>query len=72
MAESYKSYVQQLLQNGLKSRRNSFSEHINRRLLIEQSYRNVRYKIEPQNVRQSRTLFRFVFLFVQTKYLINI
>ncbi|CAF1098865.1 unnamed protein product [Adineta steineri] len=49
MAESYKSYVQQLLHNGLKSRKNSFFDHIDGKLLIDQSQRNVRYKIEQQN-----------------------
>lgn len=37
MAEPYKSYVQQLLQNGLRSRRNYFFEHIDARSLIEPS-----------------------------------
>ena len=36
-----------------KTRRNYFSEHIDARLLIEQSQRNVRYKTEQLNVRQS-------------------
>ncbi len=52
MTEPYKSYVQQLLQNGLKSPKNDFSEHIDARLLVEQSQRNVRYKIEQLNVRE--------------------
>ncbi len=51
MTEPYKSYVQQLLQNGLKTRKNYFSEHIDARLLIEQSQRNVRHKTEQLNVR---------------------
>jgi hypothetical protein len=52
MTEPYKSYVQQFLQNGLTSRKNYFSEHIDVRSLVEQSQRNVRYKTEQQNVRQ--------------------
>ncbi|CAF1048184.1 unnamed protein product [Adineta ricciae] len=40
MADSYKAYVQQLLQNGLKSRRQSFFDHIDGRLLIEQPRKN--------------------------------
>jgi hypothetical protein len=51
MTEPYKSYVQRLLQNGLKTRRNYFSENIDARLLIEQSQRNVRHKTEQSNVR---------------------
>ncbi|CAF1245233.1 unnamed protein product [Rotaria sordida] len=49
MAEPYKPYVQQWLQNGLKSRRNDFFQFINTQLLVEQAQRNVRYKIEQQN-----------------------
>ncbi|CAF2808048.1 unnamed protein product [Rotaria sp. Silwood2] len=49
MAEPYKPYVQQWLQNGLKSRRNDFFRHIDARLLVEQAQRNVRYKTEQQN-----------------------
>ena len=51
MAESYKSYVQQWLQNGLKSRRNYFFHNINPRLLVEHEQRNVHCKFEEQNVR---------------------
>lgn len=51
MTEPYRIYVQQLLQTGLRSRRNYFSEHIDARLLVEQSQRNVRYKTEQHNVR---------------------
>jgi hypothetical protein len=51
MAEPYKLYMQQFLQSGFKSGRNYFSEHIDARLLVEQSQRNVRHKTEQQNVR---------------------
>ncbi|CAF4540804.1 unnamed protein product [Rotaria sp. Silwood1] len=49
MAEPHKSYVQQWLQNGLRSRKNGFFRQINARLLIEQAQRNIRYKTELQN-----------------------
>ncbi|CAF3845247.1 unnamed protein product [Rotaria magnacalcarata] len=49
MAEPYKPYVQQWLQNGLKPRRNLFLQQIDARLLVEQAHQNVRYKVEEQN-----------------------
>ncbi|CAF3276669.1 unnamed protein product [Rotaria socialis] len=49
MAEPYKPYVQQWLQNGLKPRRNLFLQQIDARLLVEQAQQNVRYKVEEQN-----------------------
>ncbi|CAF0838338.1 unnamed protein product [Rotaria sordida] len=42
MAEPYKTRVQQLLQDGLKSTKNYLSEHIDARSLVEQAQRNVR------------------------------
>jgi hypothetical protein len=45
MAQPYKSYMQQLLQNSLIRRRSYFSEHIDARLLVEQAQRNVRYHV---------------------------
>ena len=44
MNEPYKSYVQQLLQNGLRSRRNYFFEHIDARSLIEPSPIPIHYR----------------------------
>lgn len=55
MAEPSKSRLEQWLQNGLLSRRRYFSEHFDARLILEQAQRNVRYKIERQNVRSSIT-----------------
>jgi hypothetical protein len=51
MAEPYKSYVQQLLQNRLRSRRNYFFEHINMHLLTPPLQKNVRYRSEQLHVR---------------------
>lgn len=42
MAESSKSRVQQLLQDGIKSTKNYLSEHVDARSIVEQAQRNVR------------------------------
>ena len=42
MAEPYKSRVQQLFQDGLKSTKNYLSEHVDAKFIVEQAQRNVR------------------------------
>jgi hypothetical protein len=42
MAESYKSRVHQLLEDGFKSTKNYLSERVDARSLVEQAQRNVR------------------------------
>ncbi|CAF4327270.1 unnamed protein product, partial [Rotaria magnacalcarata] len=42
MAESNKSRVHQLLQDGFKSTKNYISEHVDARSIVEQAQRNVR------------------------------
>lgn len=42
MAEAYKTRVQQLLQDSLKSTKNYLAEHVDARSLVEQASKNVR------------------------------
>jgi hypothetical protein len=59
MAQPYKSYMQQLLQNGFIIRRNYFSERIDARLLVEQAQRNVRYNVRQSNSNSLELLLLF-------------
>ena len=63
MAEQYKSYVQQLLQNRSRSRRNYFFEQIHTRLVIPPPMKDVRYRHEPLHVREFTRRLSSIWIF---------